>query len=81
MLVSNFFIKNQDASWLLSNLEIGIPLSNIPLIGDILYQGSYSVLIIFDNKVLLTGDNFMPELHLRKSGFTERIQKLKKQVI
>ena len=37
MLVSNFFIENQDASWLLSKLEVGNPLNNISLIGDILY--------------------------------------------
>ena len=41
------------------------------------------------NKLLLTGDKFMPEMHLRQPGFTysacgpftknkERIQKLKK---
>ena len=35
-------------------------------------------------KVLLSGDKFMPEMHLRQPGFTknkERIQKLKKQEI
>ena len=32
------------------------------------------------NKILLAEDNFMPEMHLRKPGFTknkERIQKFK----
>ena len=44
------------------------------------------------NKVLLAGDKFMPEMHLKQPGFTcsacgpftknkERIQKFKKQVI
>ena len=46
MLVSNYairgykklkFIKNQEASRLLSKLGIKTPLSNIPLIGDILF--------------------------------------------
>ena len=31
------FIKNQEASGLLSKLGIRTPLSNIPLIGDILF--------------------------------------------
>ena len=47
MLVSNFticskklqFIKNQEASGLLSKLGIRIPLNIIPVIGDILFYG------------------------------------------
>ena len=48
MLVSNcafcgkknsIFIKNQEASGLLSQLGIKIPLSKIPLIGNTLFQG------------------------------------------
>ena len=43
------FIKNQEASVLLSKLGIRIRLSNISLIGDTLFQGtSCFVLIIFE---------------------------------
>ena len=31
------FIKNQEARWLLSNLDIRTPLSKVPLLGDILF--------------------------------------------
>ena len=41
-LVSNCSVcsKNQEASGLLSNLRIRVPLNNIPLIDDILFYGS-----------------------------------------
>ena len=32
------FIKNQEAKGLLSNLGISTPLSNVPILGDILFQ-------------------------------------------
>ena len=41
-------IKNQEASELLSKLGIRTPLSNIPLIGDILFQGPCFVLMKFE---------------------------------
>ena len=71
------FIKKQEASGLLSKLGIKTPLSNIPLIGDILHWRICFALIIFGMislkwikfKILLTGGKFMPELHLRQ-GFT-----------
>ena len=31
------FVKNQEAKWLLSNLGIKTPLSNVPILGDILF--------------------------------------------
>ena len=31
------FIKNQEAKWLLSHLDITTPLSKVPILGDILF--------------------------------------------
>ena len=81
-------IKNQEAKRLLSNLGIRTPLSKVPILADILF---WYVRIKMDeivNKFLLTGDKFMPEMHLKQPGFTysacgpftknkERIQKFK----
>ena len=73
------FITNQEASKLLNKLGIRTPLSNITLIGDILFYGTCFVLIIVEkislkmnglvNKFVSTGDKFMRELHLRQPGF------------
>ena len=81
------FINNQEASGLLSKLGIKIPLSKIPILGDIFFL---NIIIMNEtvNKFLLVGDKFMPEMHLRQPGFTysacgpftknkERIQKFK----
>ena len=70
------FIKKQEEKVLLSNLGLKIPLSKIPVLGDIL------------NKFLLAGDKFMSQMHLKQLGFTysaygpftknkERIKKFK----
>ena len=80
------FIKNQEAKGLLSNLGIKTPLSKVPILGDILFS-MYKMNEIV-NKLLLAGDKFMPEMHLKQPGFTysacgpftknrERIQKFK----
>ena len=97
------FIKNQEAKGLLSNLGIKTPLSKVPILGDILFwmQFHWMCTCLKDtsckqrikmneivNKFLLAGDKFMPEMHLKQSGFTysacgsftknkERIQKFK----
>ena len=62
------FIKNQEAKGLLSNLGLRTPLSKVPLLGDILFW-LYKINEIV-NKILLAGDKFMPEMHLKQSGFT-----------
>ena len=72
MILSNFavcdskksrFIKEQEASGLLSSLEIKRHLSKIPLVGPILFlKYKMSEMV---NKFLLAGDKFMPEMHLR----------------
>ena len=62
------FIKNQGAKGLLSNLGLRTPLSKVPLLGDILFW-LYKMNEIV-NKILLAGDKFMPEMHLKQSGFT-----------
>ena len=62
------FIKNQGAKGLLSNLGLRTPLSKVPLLGDILFW-LYKINEIV-NKILLAGDKFMPEMHLKQSGFT-----------
>ena len=51
------FIKQQQASGLLSSLGIKIPLSTIPLAGPQVYMNEIV------NKFLWTGDKFMPEMH------------------
>ena len=72
MILSNFavcdskksrFIKEQEASGLLSSLEIKRHLSKIPLVGPILFL-KYKMSEVV-NKFLLAGDKFMPEMHLR----------------
>ena len=65
------FIKEQDASELLSSLSIKTPLIKIPLVGSLLYQEvnarcKMNEIIIF----LLAGDKCMPEIHLRQRGFS-----------
>ena len=59
------FIKEQQAKGLLSNLDLRTPLNKIPVLGDILYKMSNTI-----NKLLLAGDKFMPEMHLRQPQFT-----------
>ena len=62
------FIKNQETKGLLSNLGLRIPLSKVPILGDILFW-EYKMNEII-NKFLLAGDIFMPEMHLKQPGFT-----------
>ena len=64
------FIKNQEVKGLLSNLGLRMPLSKVPLLGDILLW-LYKINEIF-NKFLLAGDKFMPEMHLKHHRFTYR---------
>ena len=61
-------MKEQKAKWLISSLEIKTLLNKIPLLGDILFQVDKMNEIV--NKVLLPGDNFIPEMHLKQPGFT-----------
>ena len=62
------FIKNQEVKGLLSSLGLRIPLTKVPLLGDILFQSAtpleYKMNEIV-NKFLLAGDKFMPEMHLK----------------
>ena len=60
-------IKKKEASELLSNLGLKQPLSEIPLLGDILFY-RYKLNEIV-NKILLAGDKLMAEIHLRQPGF------------
>ena len=69
------FIKEQEASRLLSSLGINKTLSKIPLVGHLLFQRYYQVNTRYKlnkivNKFLLARDTFNPEMHLRKPGFT-----------
>ena len=61
------FIKNQEASGLLSNVELKTPSSNIPVLGDTLFKRNKMNGIV--KKFLLAGDKFIPEMHLRQLGF------------
>ena len=87
------FIKQQEASRLLSNLGIKIPLSKIPLVGPLLFNIVKQVNTRYKinelvNKFLLARDKYIPRMHLRQLEFTysaygpftkkkERVQKLK----
>ena len=69
------FIKEKEASGLLSSLGIKTPLSKIPLIGTLCFNSikqfnaTYKMNEIVNN-FLLAGDRFMPEMHLRQPVFT-----------
>ena len=49
----------------MSNLGIKTPLSKIPLLNILSVKMNEIV-----NKILLVGDKFMPEMHLKQPGFT-----------
>ena len=63
------FIKNQEAKGLLSNLGVRTPLSKLPILGEILFWMHIKINKII-NKFLLAGNKFMPQMHLKQSGFT-----------
>ena len=63
------FIKNKEAKGLLSNLGVRTPLSEVPILGDILSK-IYKKMNKVVNKILLAGDKFKPEMHLKQPGFT-----------
>ena len=67
----SIFIKEQQASGLLCSLGIKTRLSNIPLVGHLVFKRYQQVNTRYKmneivNKFLLVGDKFMPEMHLRK---------------
>ena len=62
------FIKEQEASCLLSSLGIKLSLSKITLVRPILFE-TYKMNEIA-HKFLIAGEKFMPEMHLRQPGFT-----------
>ena len=62
------FIKEQVGSGLLCSLGIKKSLNKIPLICPFLFKDHKMNEI--GNNFLLTGDIFMPEMHLRQPGFT-----------
>lgn len=62
------FFRKQEASGLLSKLRTSILLSNAPILRDVLFQEVLETAFKIDkmvNKSLLTGDNLMPEKHLK----------------
>ena len=63
------FAKNQEAKGLLNNLGIRTPLNKVPILGDIFLRCTYKMNEIV-NKFLLSGDKFMPEMHLKQPRFT-----------
>ena len=75
------FIKEQEASELLSSLEIRKPFSQIPLVDHLLFQ-KYKIDGII-NKFLLARNKFMPEMHLRqpdlRTKLVEHLLKTKKE--
>ena len=58
------FINKQEAKGLLSKLGIKTPLSNVPILGDVLFWVHIKMNEIV-NKLLLAGDKFMPKMHLK----------------
>ena len=59
------FVKEQEAKSFLSNLEIKIRLSKIPLLNVLSVKMNEIV-----NKLLLVGETFMPAMHLKQPRFT-----------
>ena len=62
------FFKEQEAKGLFSNLGIKTSLSKIPLLNVLFWMHIKINEII--NKLLLVGDKFLPEMHLKQPGFT-----------
>ena len=62
------FMKQQEASRLLTQLGIRTRLSNIPILGDT-FIWDYKKMNAIINNFLLDGDNFMPEMHLRQPEY------------
>ena len=62
------FIKEQEAKGLLSSLVIRTPFSKFFLSDSILFE-KYKMNEII-NTILLAGNQFIPELHLRQPQFT-----------
>ena len=63
------FIKKQEASGLFSSWGIKAPLSQVPILGPILFW-RYKINEMI-SQILLTGDKFMPEMHLRQPRITK----------
>ena len=62
----SIYFKEQETKGLLSNLGIKTPLSKIALLNILSVKMTEIV-----NKILLVGDKFMPEMHLKEPGFTD----------
>ena len=62
------FIKKQEPSGIFSNLGLKTLSSENPLLDVILFQNCKMNELV--NRFLLSGDKFMPEMHLKQSGFT-----------
>ena len=62
------FLNEQEARAILGNLGIRTPLGKIPFLGPLLFQ-RYKINEII-NKFFLTGDKFMPEMHLKQPRST-----------
>ena len=61
------FVKQQEAKKIISNLGIKKKtFSKIPLLNVLRCIKMNDIV----NKILLVGDKFMPEMHLKQSGFT-----------
>ena len=60
---SEYIQKIQEAKGLLNNLGFKAPLSETPVLDDVL-------IIELVNKFLLVEDKFLPETYLRQPGFT-----------
>ena len=65
------FIKEQEASTLLSTFGLKAPLSKIPVFGDNLFYRYKMNEIV--NKFLLAGEKFMPEVHIIIWNYSQNI--------
>ena len=82
------FIKNQEAKGLLSNLSLRTSLSKVQIWGNILFWSATLLSCKKMNEIvktlLLAGDKFMPEMHLKLSGLfivlVDHLQKSKKEL-
>ena len=79
------FIKQEETSGLSSSLEIKTSLSKVPLAGTIsfFFDSIKQVITMYKinktvNKILLAGDKFMPEMHLRLDLYIVLVDHLRK---
>ena len=76
MIIKSRFITKQEGSGFLISLGLKMPWSKITLLGNIFFNIFLNILFIryemneIVNKLLLAGNKFVSEMHLRQPGIT-----------